>query len=232
MISGLPYWTGWLFGLAWAVSVLVFYRANGRPKVLTIGILVWSAGHSIAAYSGYYQNTEAMPPRFGLVLLPAFLGIGLGLLPRARRWVYRQRDLGVSTFLHIVRVPVEIVLFQLYLQGMVPELMTFEGWNLDILAGLSAPFIGYLYLKNKISPRLMIAWNLAGLLLVSFILVTGILSAELPIQQLAFDQPNRALAYFPFILLPAVIVPLVLWTHITDILKLRHPMHRSSNTSA
>jgi hypothetical protein len=59
-----------------------------------------------------------------------------------------------------------------------------------------------------------------GVFFVCFILINGILSSELPFQQFAFEQPNRAVNFFPFILLPAVIVPIVIWTHITDIIKL------------
>ena len=41
-----------------------------------------------------------------------------------------------------------------------------------------------------------------------------------PFQKFGFEQPNKAITYFPFILLPALIVPLVIWTHLSDILKL------------
>lgn len=69
-----------------------------------------------------------------------------------------------------------------------------------------------------------------GLCLVSFILVNGVLSVETPFQQFAFGQPNRALAYFPFILLPAAIVPIVIFTHITDIIKIRREMRHNSSS--
>ncbi|MFT4681083.1 MAG: hypothetical protein ACI9YU_000920, partial [Flavobacteriales bacterium] len=127
----------------------------------------------------------------------------------------------VSTFLHTVRIPVEICLFLLFSHGMVPELMTFEGRNFDILAGITAPVIGFLFLKNWIGTKGMIAWNAVSLGLVLFILVNGVLSTELPFQQFAFDQPNRAMMYVPFVLLPATVVPIVVFTHITDILKLK-----------
>ena len=68
---------------------------------------------------------------------------------------------------------------------------------------------------------MLIAWNSIGLALILFILVNGVLSAELPIQQFAFDQPNRGLNYFPFILLPALLVPMVIWMHISDLIYLQ-----------
>ena len=103
---------------------------------------------------------------------------------------------------------------------MIPELMTFEGRNFDIIAGVSAPVIGILFWKNKISKKILLFWNFAALSLVLFILFNAILSAELPFQQFGFNQPNRAILFFPFILLPATIVPIVIHTHILDIIKL------------
>ena len=57
-----------------------------------------------------------------------------------------------------------------------------------------------------------------GLLL--FIVFNGLLSAPTTLQQFAFDQPNIALAYFPYVLLPALIVPLVLFGHFVSIRQL------------
>jgi len=114
----------------------------------------------------------------------------------------------------------EIVLLQLFIHKMIPELMTFEGRNFDIIMGITAPIIGFLYLKKWLRKKGLLVWNIIGLCLILFILLNGLLSAELPFQQFGFEQPNRALAYFPFVLLPATVVPIVIWTHLTDIIKL------------
>jgi len=99
--------------------------------------------------------------------------------------------------------------------------MTYEGYNFDIIIGITAIAIGLLFYKNLISKKVLLIWNLIGLCFILFIFFLGILSAELPIQQFSFDQPNRAVTFFPYVLLPATIVPLVIWTHITDIMKIR-----------
>ena len=74
---------------------------------------------------------------------------------------------------------------------------------------------------QKASKKTLLVWNIIGLILVLFILFNGILSSELPFQQFGFEQPNRGINYFPFILLPATIVPIVIWTHLSDIIKLK-----------
>jgi hypothetical protein len=39
-------------------------------------------------------------------------------------------------------------------------------------------------------------------------------------QQIALDQPNRGVTFFPFIWLPSVIVPIVLFCHLASLWKL------------
>ena len=98
--------------------------------------------------------------------------------------------------------------------------MTFEGRNFDILAGLSAPLIAWLAFRNGINSKLLIGWNLVCLLLLINIVTNAILSLRSPIQQFAFDQPNAGLLYFPYIWLPSIVVPLVLFAHVTSLWQL------------
>ena len=221
MIEGLPNWINVVFLLTVVFTVLMFYYANGKRAALLAVIILWSVLQSMLAYTGFYQITNTLPPRFALVLLPATILIIVGLLPKYRNLLMKDRNLVASTFLHSARIPVEIVLYYLFIHKMIPELMTFAGRNFDILAGLTAPVIGLLILTKKVGNSLLMIWNLVGLCLVTFILINGILSSELPFQQFGFEQPNKAINYFPFILLPAVIVPIVIYTHITDLLLLR-----------
>lgn len=222
MIKDLPHWIDITFLLATLFSITLFYFSNGKPKLITLIIIVWSIIQSYLAYDGFYQIKETIPPRYMLVFAPVGLFIIYGLLPKQLAWIYTNRNLKISTFLHTVRIPVEIVLLYLYYYKMVPELMTFEGANFDILAGLTAPILGLLFIKSKLNSKVLLIWNVLGLILILTVLTIGILTGELPIQQFAFNQPNVAINYFPYILLPVTIVPLVVYTHITDILKLKN----------
>lgn len=221
VIDTLPSWIPLLFLSTFVLTVALFHYANGKPRWLTLMVVGWSVLQCALAYSGFYQITDTIPPRFGLVLIPPAILIVYGLLPAQRKWALSNRNIQISTFLHSVRVPVEMVLFGLFVNRMIPELMTFEGRNFDIVMGITAPVMGWFFLKNRLSRRTLLYWNVLGLLLVSFVLCNGILSAELPFQQFGFEQPNRAMNYFPFVLLPSTIVPIVVWTHVIDIIKLR-----------
>ena len=125
------------------------------------------------------------------------------------------------TLLHTVRFPVELVLLWLYQAGQVPQLMTFEGWNFDILSGLSAPVVYFLAFRNGSTNRtLLIVWNVIALGLLANIVTLAVLSFQGPMQRLAFDQPNVGVTFLPFIWLPAIIVPVVLFSHLAALWQL------------
>ncbi len=94
--------------------------------------------------------------------------------------------------------------------------MTFKGWNFDILIGFSAlVLLVYALITNKkFNKQFFIIWNIIGIVFLLFIVALAILSSPLPIQQLAFEQPNIAVLEFPYCLLPTCVVPIVLMSHI------------------
>lgn len=214
MINNLPIWIETLFLVATFFTLKFYCDSNNKPKKSLIIIVLFGVINSILAYNGFYENVSAMPPRFSLVLLPSILFIAYGLTKKSLSKIEQNRNIRLSTLLHTVRIPVEIVLVYLFYNGMIPQIMTFEGWNFDILIGITAPLVTFFFLKNR---KVLIFWNFIGLIFIINILVLGLLSGELPFQQFAFDQPNKAVQFYPFILLPAIIVPIVIYTHITDL---------------
>lgn len=131
-----------------------------------------------------------------------------------------QLDLKWLTLLHVIRVPVELILYALFMHQAIPELMTFTGRNWDILAGLTAPLVYYFgFVRKTLGLKYILLWNVFCLGLLLNIVVNALLSAPLPFQQFAFEQPNRALFHFPFIWLPAYVVPVVLLSHLIVIYK-------------
>jgi hypothetical protein len=123
--------------------------------------------------------------------------------------------------LHIVRIPVEIVLFWLFQSSLIPQEMTFEGRNFDILSGITAPIICFFaFRNNKTNHILLIIWNISAFILLLNIVITAILAFPSPMQSIAHAQPNRAVMYFPYIWLPALIVPIVFFSHLAVFVQL------------
>ena len=109
--------------------------------------------------------------------------------------------------------------------------MTFEGRNFDILSGISAPIIYYFaFAKGNTNKALLVTWNIACILLLVNIVAIAILSTPYPFQKFGFDQPNVAIFYLPYIWLPAVVVPIVLFAHVASLRQLLRPqiLHRVS----
>jgi len=218
----LPTYVPIVFALTTLLAVWLFYRAAHYSKYVVAVSFIWLAAQAAVALTGFYTQTYTLPPRMLLLLLPPLLLIAALFATSRGRLFISGLDTGALTLLHVVRIPVEVVLFWLYMGGAVPELMTFEGRNFDILAGLSAPVMYYLgyQRKSSVPTGVLLAWNFICLGLLVNIVVNGILSFPSPFQQFGFNQPNIALLYFPFIWLPCYIVPLVLFSHLVTIRQL------------
>ncbi len=216
-MENLPRYIPLVFGITTILTVLLFYKASRFDKTTLLVLCSWLVLQSILGIKGFYTITNTIPPRFLLLVLPPVLFISILFLTSRGRKYLDNLDLKTLTILHIVRIPVEIVLFWLFLSKTVPELMTFEGRNFDILSGLTAPFVFYFVIKNKISKKVILLWNILCLGLLFNIVTLAIFSAPFPFQKLAFDQPNIAVLYFPFVWLPCCVVPLVLISHLVSI---------------
>lgn len=220
MTLQLPYSVSIIFGVSAILSGFFIYKASHFDTKTGIFLLLYVLFQGILGFFHFYEEIEAIPPRFPLLLVPAFVVIGLIFFTQKGKKYIDSLDVSTLTILHIVRIPVEIGLFWLYIHKAIPQLMTFEGRNVDILAGISAPIIYYLFfVKKKINERILLIWNVICLLFLANIVIHAILSTPTFVQQFAFEQPNIAIFYFPFHLLPSFIVPVVLFAHLVAIKK-------------
>ena len=196
-------------------------KAAHGNKIVASLLIVWMIGQGIIASTGFYTNTTTIPPRFMAMLLPpATLILIVFATRKGRNFIDLLRP-DQLTLLHIVRIPVEICLFALYTHQLVPQLMTFEGINFDIISGITAPLIAYLgYHKKVFNKTALLIWNLICLGLLVNIAFHGILSVPTAFQRFGFEQPNIGLTYFPYVFLPGLIVPAVLFAHLCSIRQL------------
>jgi hypothetical protein len=228
----LPTFIPLTFGLTTVVTLLLFVWAISNSSVETtrrkaipifIGLSIWLFIQSILAINNTYNtDTNAFPPRIMLFgILPTLLTMIFLFATRQGRQFIDSLPIRHLTYLNVIRVPVEIVLFWLFLHRAIPGLMTFEGRNFDILAGISAPFVAYFGLtKTTLSRPLILVWNFICLGLLMNIVINAFFSIPSPLQQFAFEQPNIAILYFPFSCLPTFVVPIVLFGHLVCIRQL------------
>jgi hypothetical protein len=217
-MDNLPLYVIVVFGLTTLLTAAFFYKASGYSKLTLWITCSWLILQAFIALSGFYQEKHTNPPRFLFLILPPLLLL-LSLFTNSKgRLFIDQLDFKTLILIHIIRIPVEIVLFWLYIHKAVPINMTFEGRNFDILSGITAPIVFYFgAIKRQLGKKIMLIWNFICLGLLINIVVNAVLSAPLPFQQFAFDQPNIAILYFPFIWLPCFVVPVVLLSHLASI---------------
>jgi hypothetical protein len=232
MLKNLPIFIPVIFTLTTFTTALLFYwviknsskeAIRKRAGSVLACIAIWLFIQAVVTIKNVYNtNTDSIPPKIFLFgIAPAVLTIILLFITRQGRSFIDSLPLKNITWLNIVRIPVELVLLWLFFKKAIPQLMTFEGRNFDILAGISAPFIAYLgFTKNLLGPKIILAWNFICLALLINIVINAILSAPLFLQRFAFEQPNIAILYFPFSWLPIFIVPVVLFGHLVSIRKL------------
>lgn len=171
-------------------------------------LLVWASIVSFLASKSLFAN---FPFLLAIALIVTLL-IGLFVYKRLKQ---RPVNQSILLAIHIVRIPVELMLYQLYLAGRVPVLMTYDGWNFDVFIGCSALFLFLLSLLIGFSKLIGVlrVWSVIGIVSLASVVIVAVLSSPIPIQQFAFDQPNTALLYFPYVLLPCLIVPIVFLSH-------------------
>lgn len=200
------------------ITLGFFYQAS-RKSSIALGVLfIWAFIQGIIGYTGFYTVTNTIPPRFVFLILPPITLILILFLTKGGKRFIDQLDLKWLTLIHIVRLPVEIVLYWLFLAKAIPEIMTFEGRNFDIIMGISSPIVFYFsFVKRRLNSVGLLVWNIVGVLLVLNVAITGVLSTPVSFQQFAFEQPNIAVLHFPFNLLPSLVVPLVLFSHFVSI---------------
>lgn len=196
-------------------------KYNNNAIVASTFIMVWLFLIALLALYEFFLDFEAMPPRLFFVLPPPIIAIIVLLSIKRSRAFLMRIPITTLTYLHIVRVPVEIVLWWLAGSQLVPYLLTFEGINYDILSGVSAPFVAIFMVGLRSKSRIgAILWNFITLGLLVNIVAHAILAAPTPFQIFALDQPNFAVFYFPFIWLPGFVVPAVLFAHLVSLMKL------------
>src|SRR6478609_4303852 len=167
-MENLPPYLPAFFILTTGLTLWFFYQVTNRSQVALLVALAFLLVQMVLALTGFFTVTDTVPPRFAwLAPPPVLLIFSLFLTEKGKRFL-DGLNLRFLMLLHIVRVPVELVLYSLFLFKGVPKLMTFEGRNFDIVSGISVPVIYYLgFVKKKLSWKVILVWNIIylGLLL-------------------------------------------------------------------
>jgi hypothetical protein len=178
---------------------------------------VWLLVTALLGSSGSLSVWTARPPRILLLPLTAFATmIVVSRTRTAGRLVSRvPRHWPIAA--QAFRVAVELAIFGLYLGGRAPVQMTFEGRNLDVLVGLSAPLVAWLVAAQRARSSVVVVWNLAGLTMLANVMGTAATSIPGALYLDWSGPPFTALATFPVVWIPAFLAPAAVFLHITSL---------------
>jgi hypothetical protein len=229
VVNSIPVSVSILFVMTLVLTLFLLYRVlldsslkKKQADRVLLGLAAWIAIQMALSFNLFYATSpELNPPKFPLLVGPPLLLILLLSISNWSSDFMRSLSLQRLTAISVVRIPVEIVLYLLASYQVIPEIMTFEGANFDILAGISAVFIlAFAFKDTKVSRTMLLGWNILSLLLLITIIVIAVLSAPFSFQQISFSRPNWGVLFFPYALLPGFIVPVVLFSHIASLRKL------------
>jgi len=208
-----------LYTVNFGLQKLGYALPKRRNIILVIAsaLSIWLISTAILAYSGYFLDFQSTPPKILVILIPAALAV---TYTSNSEWVIKLIEVIPKSWLIYIqsfRILMEIFLFLMLLKNIIPIQMTFEGKNFDILIGISAAPIAYYCSIKKFPKIIALLWNIAGILLVTNVFLIAILSSPGPLRKFFTEPPNTIIAYFPFIWIPAIIVPFAYLAHILSI---------------
>ncbi len=180
-------------------------------------VAVWLLAQVALSASGFLANFDTFPPRMLLVLLIPMIATVVFLWSAKSHVFVKRIPPNWPVTMQSFRVGVELFLWWAFINQLLPRQMTFEGFNMDILVGLTAPAVSLLWLRWKEYPKLVIAWNIVGLLILFNIVIIAILSMPTPMRYFDNEPANTLVASFPWVMLPGILVALAFFLHIFSI---------------
>lgn len=191
-------------------------------RIAGVGLVGWLALTGVLAERGFFDDFQSLPPRMLLALgLPLLTLLALTFSHRIAPLLAAVPP-GWLVAAQTFRIPVEIVLWQLAVAGVLPDLLTFHGRNVDILVGLTAPVVAYACFVRRAWPaRVAVWWNWAGIVILLNVVVHAQFSAPTPWRLFETDPPTTVIADWPYIWLPAFLVPLAWLLHGLSLRQLR-----------
>ena len=197
-----------------------YFNRRAALRVLA-GLSVWFTYVGLLGYFGIVKNTATRPPGIAFLIVPVLLFLLLFIVIVIRSTAGARLALAVPLWIILgtqsFRIGVELFLHQLWIDGLVPKRLTFDGANVDIYIGASAALVAWLSTRGRWGIRLALAWNLVGLLALTNVVIRAVLTAPGPFNLIHAEVPNLMMGTFPFLFIPGFFVPLAVVLHVLAI---------------
>jgi hypothetical protein len=204
------------------VGIALRYLPRGPGLTIAVGLPVWLAYVAVLSWFGIFTTIPGRPPAILLIFVPVILFVALGVVRSPwGRIAALNVPLPILLGLQSFRMGVELFLHRFWIDGLAPKMLTYEGANIDIMIGASAPIMTWVATRGRVGLQAALIWNMLGLLALANIITRSILTAPGPLNLLASDTPNTFIGVFPYSLLPGFFPPLAITLHILAIRAIR-----------
>lgn len=195
--------------------------AGGRwPRTLAVALLYLVLPAWLAMSGHLDAQVGPVPLAMPLILGLTVLTVAASFSAAGHR-VATALPLAALVGLQVFRLPLELLLHRLAAAGEIPMVMTYAGWNFDIVTGLTALVLGLWLVRGRVPTALVLGWNVMGLVLLVTIVTISVLAAPGPLQRFTDGPPNLLPVCFPYVWLPTVLVQLALAGHLLVFRRLR-----------
>ena len=207
--------------IAWAVT-----WSHGNRALCTrllVGAAMVMGLSALLARSGLLQRFDVAPPPMAVMIVAVLvLAVVLGM-SRVGRTVAADVPLVAQIGLQAFRLPLELVMHRAATLGIMPEELTYTGYNFDIVTGAGALVLWALLRARIAVPRWCVwLWNVWGIYCLAAIFVIAVTTS--PMLRLFGDDPrhlNTWVLYMPYVWLPVVLVTIALAGHVVVTRSLR-----------
>jgi hypothetical protein len=187
---------------------------RGAVVVLALALAVSLLVPGVLAALGLLDRYAPLPAPALLVVLVVSMGTVWLAFSSVGARLAAGLPLAVLVGYQMFRVPLEWLLHRLYLEGVLPVEMTYEGRNFDIVSGLTAGALALYLASGRYARGLVLAWNCLGLALLANIVAVAVLATPVPFRYFVDGPANRLPSTFPYVWLPTFLVQAALLGHL------------------
>lgn len=171
---------------------------RGRHTVFAaLGIAGFMGFFAALALSGLLGRFDLRPPPLSLWMLSTLGGaLAVGLSPLGKRLATELPFAALIGF-QAFRLPLELVMHRAATERVMPSIMSFGGYNFDIVSGVTALVLGLVLTRRSVPRFVVVAWNVLGSVLLANIVIIAFLATPL-IRAFGDDQLNVWITQFPY----------------------------------
>ena len=182
---------------ALVVALSARYLKGPTAFAIGVGLFIWLIYVGLLGYLGVIGNATMRPPGIAFIFVPVVLFL-VFFIVRVRSSAALAFPLWIILGMQSFRIVVELFLHQLWIEGLIPRMLTFAGANVDIYIGASAPLIAWLSTRGRLGMRLALLWNVLGLLALANVVTRAVLTTSGPLNLIHAEVPNLMFGKFPF----------------------------------